>query len=215
MNVVIFGNPQAVSVIKLRTKIRNSLRHINLLGLTTTGNSTDTCMHFSEWLLDHYWHCRWAQLCESHERQATWSLCICTTTLHHTHANHINKILNAKIQIKKSYGVILASPVGQRTPGLTSGTFRHASRRSGPAALCMAVRINEKQNQKLYWVHNKTFTTEHFFTTYYLHLHHHLQAFAHSLHLPMKWFPPIISTQMKEIKLPQNYGNWLYNTCFG
>lgn len=40
----------------------------------------------------------------------------------------------------KTYGVILASPVGQRTPLRTSGILRHASRSSGPAALCIADR---------------------------------------------------------------------------
>jgi hypothetical protein len=35
-------------------------------------------------------------------------------------------------------GVILASPVGHLTPALTSGTLLHASKSSGPAALCMA-----------------------------------------------------------------------------
>lgn len=37
-----------------------------------------------------------------------------------------------------TYGVIRASPVGHRMPGLTSATSLHAFNKSLPAALCIA-----------------------------------------------------------------------------
>lgn len=40
--------------------------------------------------------------------------------------------------LQETYGVILASPVGQRTPGWTSGISKHAAWSPGPAALCIA-----------------------------------------------------------------------------
>lgn len=53
--------------------------------------------------------------------------------------DHDNKLSNMNIAWEQcTYGVILASPVGQRTPGQTSGTLAQASFSSGPAALWMA-----------------------------------------------------------------------------
>lgn len=50
--------------------------------------------------------------------------------------DHNNMPCNMNIAWEQcTYGVILASPVGQRTPGRTSGTLAQASFSSGPAAL--------------------------------------------------------------------------------
>lgn len=70
------------------------------------------------------------------------------------------KIQTQRQSNQRSYGVILASPAGQRILGLTSGTFLHACRRSGPAALCIAGRfyIHVKVRSYIWSLHDKTFT---------------------------------------------------------
>lgn len=51
-----------------------------------------------------------------------------------------------------THGVMRASPVGQRTPGLISGTALHASSSSGPAALWMAVGQQSTCSMRQKWV---------------------------------------------------------------
>lgn len=86
---------------------------------------------------------------------------------------------------QKTYGVILASPVGQRTLGRTSGTSQHAARSSGPAALCIAETSIVVLNMD-YLPSSQPSVRK--LMSNYLHPHHHLQAFSHLLHLPAKQF---------------------------
>lgn len=111
-------------------------------------------MHYSEKPQAAYQHHRWGQQYVSHVPQATGKL--------YTKFDNSSLFMaSGKVGLecsntivskgKKTYGVILASPVGQRTPGWTSGTFRHASKSSGPAALCMAdtiIELSEKKRKK-------------------------------------------------------------------
>lgn len=60
-----------------------------------------------------------------------------------TSAKHVNMLIYwicvyIKLERRITYEVILASPVGQRASGSTSGISKHASTSSGPAALCIA-----------------------------------------------------------------------------
>lgn len=79
-----------------------------------------------------------------------------------------------------TYGVILASPVGQRTPGRTSGTFLQAAKSSGPADPWIAEIYACNLKEINYTENFSNFLPKYVIT--YLRQHHRRLAFSHLRH---------------------------------